>query len=242
MSRRLWRSRWSRFAGAAGVDAASGACRCGAVRGASGAAGAESRGPRVESSLPLVQRCKNLLAANWRAQMTTINATDDGPDAPKVHGTLVKYALVGGSPLLWIPKDDAHELNLVMDERGSMVVGHTDPPPLVRAWRELGRVPPRVMVLGSVAPLPRHELDYVKRRVAKVQGAVDDALKEAGSALQSVLRESGNLINSRARALEAMVKATDAEYSVFSLTPKYVISSLLCAEFLVYVRDVFLFW
>jgi hypothetical protein len=173
-----------------------------------------------ESSLPLVQRCKNLLAANWRVQITTINATDDGPDAPKVHGSLVNYVLVGGSPLLWIPKNDAHELNLVLDERGSMVVGHTDPPPLVRAWRELGRVPPRAMLLGSVAPLQRHELDYVKRRVAKVQGAVNDAVKEAGSALQSVLQESGNLINSRARAFEAMVTATDAEYSIFSLTPK----------------------
>lgn len=173
-----------------------------------------------ESSLPLVQRCKNLLAANWRAQITTINATYDGPDAPKVHGSLVNYVLVGGSPLLWIPKNDAHELNLVLDERGSMVVGHTDPPPLVRAWREVGRVPPRAMLLGSVAPLQRHELDYVKRRVAKVQGAVNDVVKEAGSALQSVLQESGNLINSRARAFEAMVTATDAEYSIFSLTPK----------------------
>lgn len=196
-------------------------CRYVAVRRASVEAGTESRSPREEeSSLPLVQRCKNLLAANWRAQITTINANDEGPDAPKVHGSLVNYILVGGNPLLWIPKNDAHELNLVLDERGSLVVGHTDPPPLVRAWREIGRVPPRVMLLGSVAPLQRHELDYVKRRVAKVHFAVSDAVKEAGAALQSVLHESGTLVNSRAQALEAMVKTTDAEYSIFSMAPK----------------------
>lgn len=63
----------------------------------------------------------------------------------------------------------------------------------------------------------------MRRRVVKVQGAINDAVKEAGSALQSVLQESGNLITSRARALEAMVKSTDAEFSIFSLTPKYVV-------------------
>lgn len=218
---RLWRSLWPRIFAIPVEEKASCGFRHVAVRGASAEVGAETRRPRVEeSSLPLVQRCKNLLAANWRAQVTTINANDEGPDAPKVHGSLVNYVLVGGSPLLWIPKSDAHELNLVLDERGSMVVGHTDPPPLLRAWREVERVPPRAMLLGSIAPLPRHELEYVKRRLTKVQGAVNDAVKEAGSALQSVLQESGNSIKSRALALEAMVNATDADYSIFRLTPK----------------------
>lgn len=207
---RIWRSLWPRIPSCE--------CRHVTVRRASGEAGPGEI--REESTLPLVQRCKNLLAANWRAQLTTINATDDGPDAPKVHGSIVNYILLGSSPLIWIPKHDAHELNLVLDERGSMVVGHTDPPPLVRAWRELDRVPPRAILLGSVTLLQRHELDYVKRRVTKVRGAINDAVKDAGTALQSVLQESGNLINSRMQALESIVKSTEGEYSIYCLTPK----------------------
>lgn len=177
--------------------------------------------PRMEeSSLPLIQRCKNLLAANWRAQITTINVNGEDPNASKVHGSLVNFMLVAGKPILWLPKNDTHEVNLLLDERGSMVVGHTDPPPLVRAWREVGHVPPRAMLLGSIAPLPHYERDYFRKRILKAQNATNEALKEAGSALHSVLEKSGKLLNSRAQALAAIAEASDAEFSVFRLTPK----------------------
>ena len=54
-----------------------------------------------------------------------------------------------------------------------------------------------VMVLKSVAPLLHHKLDYMKQRATKVYGVVDNIVKETESALQNVMRESRNLINSR---------------------------------------------
>lgn len=173
-----------------------------------------------ESSLPLLQRCKNLLAANWRAQFTTIKANGEDPNASKVHGSLVNYVLVAGKPILWIPKNDQHEANILIDERASMVVGHTDPPPLIHAWREVGHVPPRTVLLGSVTPLESHEKEYVRRRVSKVRDATKEAITDAKIALQNVLRNSGRSISARVQALSAMADSLDADFAMFRLVPK----------------------
>eukprot|EP00897_Mesotaenium_endlicherianum_P003619 jgi/Mesen1/3285/ME001906S02384 len=62
------------------------------------------------ASLPLAQRCKNLLVSNWRGQLNTVKAGSDKKDAASVHSSVVEYTLLDGKPL-----------NIMLDDRGSLL-------------------------------------------------------------------------------------------------------------------------
>ncbi|CAK9215362.1 unnamed protein product [Sphagnum troendelagicum] len=187
-------------------------------------AAADERAARQEASLSLVQRCKNLLVANWRGQLTTITTSTTtncaDPEASKVWGSLVNYTLVAGKPVVWVPRNDAHEVNLLMDDRGSIVVGHTDPPPLVHAWRDVGFVPPRAVLLGPFTPLEPHEQEYVKRRVLKARDSNREGIEKAGAALRSVLQEAGRSASSRIHALSTMAEASTTDFAIYRCSPR----------------------
>ncbi|KAL3686157.1 hypothetical protein R1sor_004179 [Riccia sorocarpa] len=168
-----------------------------------------------EASLPLLQRCKNHLMSNWRGQLTTVKA-----DEKNVHGSLLLYSVVAGQTLVWIPKNDLHESNLLLDNRGSLVVGHTDPPPLIHAMRNVGHVPPRTILLSELDLVPGYEMEYVKKRVLKLLSSTKQTIENAGSATKSLLRDSGNSLNARLKALQTMASSQEKDFDVYRLSPK----------------------
>ncbi|KAL2654107.1 hypothetical protein R1flu_022235 [Riccia fluitans] len=194
----------------------------------------EVQGRAEEASLPLLQRCKNHLLSNWRGQLSTVKA-----DEKNVHGSLLLYSVVAGQTLVWIPRNDLHESNLLLDNRGSLVVGHTDPPPLIHAMRNVGHVPPRTILLSELDLVPGYEMEYVKKRVLKLMSSTKQGIENAGPATKSLLRDSGNSINARLKALETMAVSQEKDFHVYRLTPKtchYV--DLLGGRYLVEVNDV----
>ncbi len=68
--------------------------------------------PAEDSGLPLVQRAKNILAANWRAQLSTIAlklGNTKQPQRPAVHGSLAPFALLsGGEAVVFLAESDTH--------------------------------------------------------------------------------------------------------------------------------------
>ncbi|CAM6126818.1 unnamed protein product [Calypogeia fissa] len=168
-----------------------------------------------EASLPLIQRCKNLLATNWRGQLSSVI-----PEKEKVHGSLAQYALVSGQVVLWLPNTSPHASNLLMDSRGSLVVGHTDPRPLIHALREVGHVPPRVIVLGLFDPIPASETEHIRKRVIKLVSSTKQAVESAGPCTHSILKEAGSAVDARFKALDAMIHSSMDEFSMYSLNPR----------------------
>ncbi|GJP74476.1 hypothetical protein CLOP_g5051 [Closterium sp. NIES-67] len=150
------------------------------------------------SGLPVAERCKSLLAANWRAQLTTVradaqsSAEDDSPDASpaamareKLHGSLVRYIVVDGSPIVALLPDDPHHVNLLMDDRASLTVGGTDPPPLIRSLLTSGQMPPRVALLGELVAVDSSETPFILRRFAAKAEAATAAVARLEAALPS---------------------------------------------------------
>ncbi|CAI7892491.1 unnamed protein product [Closterium sp. NIES-53] len=135
------------------------------------------------SGLPVAERCKSLLAANWRAQLTTVRAgvqsdTEEDDASPaamareKLHGSLVRYIMVDGSPIVALLPDDPHHVNLLMDDRASLTVGGTDPPALIRSLLTSGQMPPRVALLGELVVVDSSETPFILRRfTAKAEAA-----------------------------------------------------------------------
>ncbi|CAI5458632.1 unnamed protein product [Closterium sp. Yama58-4] len=141
------------------------------------------------SGLPVAERCKSLLAANWRAQLTTVRAgvesdseEDDASPAAlareKLHGSLVRYIMVDGSPIVALLPDDPHHVNLLMDDRASLTVGGTDPPALIRSLLTSGQMPPRVALLGELVAVDSSETPFILRRfTAKAEAAAAAAAR-----------------------------------------------------------------
>jgi len=132
--------------------------------------------PDPDSGLPPAQRAKNLLAANYRCQLSSIEAKLPSSRQPKrsaVHGSLVPFALLPNcEPVVFLAPADAHVANLAQNALGSVTLGHTDPPQLSLALREaLGVALPRVSLLGQLRPLTALDADRARERAARAHAA-----------------------------------------------------------------------
>lgn len=68
-----------------------------------------------DSGLPLVQRVKHVLGANWRGQLSTVSVPPSAtgakgqPQRPRVHGSLVPFSLMpDGQLVVFLDEADAH--------------------------------------------------------------------------------------------------------------------------------------
>jgi hypothetical protein len=68
--------------------------------------------PPEDSGLPLAQRVKNIMGANWRGQLSTVvsaPAATKQPHRPKVHGSLVPCAMLSeGQTVVFLQGADPH--------------------------------------------------------------------------------------------------------------------------------------
>ncbi|XP_024041270.1 uncharacterized protein LOC18045373 isoform X2 [Citrus clementina] len=81
--------------------------------------------------LTLAEKCKNILAANWQGRLNTIKADAEG-SKESIYTSKVKYMLKKGKPFIWVPEKDMHNVNTIIDERGSFAVASPTPGPLAK--------------------------------------------------------------------------------------------------------------
>ncbi|CAI5502468.1 unnamed protein product [Closterium sp. Naga37s-1] len=103
----------------------------------------------------------------------------------KLHGSLVRYIMVDGSPIVALLPDDPHHVNLLMDDRASLTVGGTDPPALIRSLLTSGQMPPRVALLGELVAVDSSETPFILRRFTAKAEAAAAAVARLEAALPS---------------------------------------------------------
>uniref|UniRef100_A0A2P2KA11 CREG-like beta-barrel domain-containing protein n=1 Tax=Rhizophora mucronata TaxID=61149 RepID=A0A2P2KA11_RHIMU len=101
------------------------------------------------TALTLAEKCKNILASNWQAQLNTIKADAKG-SKEDVYSSKAKYILKKGKPYIWVPEKDMHTLNIIIDERASLAISSPFPGPLAKLLRSVKRLPARVALTGDV--------------------------------------------------------------------------------------------
>ncbi|KAK9823928.1 hypothetical protein WJX72_006413 [[Myrmecia] bisecta] len=169
------------------------------------------------TGLPLAQRCKNLLAGNWRGQLSTAQQEPRGKDEPAVHSSIVQYVAPRGSlPFVLLNKgtDKKHIQNLALEDRASLTVGHTDPQAVVSVLRAGGLMPARANVFAQLEQLPAGEMAYVDTMshkhtvdIADVDGALVDQLAVSQHALLNSINQNRELRSQLALFCQAYLQA-----------------------------------
>ncbi|XP_006649849.1 uncharacterized protein LOC102714542 [Oryza brachyantha] len=147
-------------------------------------------------ALPFADKCRNILAASWEAHLNTIKADLDGSKG-EIYTSRVHYMIDKGSTYLILPENDRHNINIFLDERGSLSVCGPVPGRLTTLLRSLGKLPPRIAMTGDVLLLkPRTKVpvvaDALKKAILKEHKAacefshgVSDILSSASAACRS---------------------------------------------------------
>ncbi|XP_068669354.1 uncharacterized protein [Aristolochia californica] len=139
--------------------------------------------------LSLAERCKNVLSSNWHGQLHTIKADAKGSKGD-IHGSRVKYFFTKGKPYIWIREDDVHNVNTMIDERGSFAVANTIPGPLMGLLKSIKKLPPRVALIGDVVPLKDEKVKLARESLRQIILSEQGAIHHPSYSVSGVLSSS----------------------------------------------------
>ncbi|KAI3877029.1 hypothetical protein MKX03_004166 [Papaver bracteatum] len=108
-------------------------------------------------ALTFADKCKNIMASNWRGYLNTVKADAKG-SKEDIHTSRIMYFIKSGKPYLCVPQEDLHNLNVVIDERGSMAVANPYLGPLANVLKSIGKLPTRVALTSDVMSLEKDKV------------------------------------------------------------------------------------
>ncbi|OMO96900.1 FMN-binding split barrel [Corchorus olitorius] len=189
------------------------------------------KGSNRASALTLAQKCKvaslklstivfwlkNILASNWQGYLNTIKSDATG-SKEDVYTSKVKYILKRGRPYIWVPESDLHNVNTIIDERGSFSVASPFPGPLAKLLKSMNKVgvylnlhhlsfafPARVALTGDVETLNDKKAQAVTDILKDVMLSEEKAIRELSYTVSGVLSSSNHLSTSRSENLKELL-------------------------------------
>ncbi|AES78102.1 putative FMN-binding split barrel [Medicago truncatula] len=162
--------------------------------------------------LTFAEKCKNILTSNWQGSLNTIKADAKGSKGD-IHTSKVKYILRRGQPYLWVPENDLHNMNTIIDERGSFAVTCPFPGRLGAILKSLEKLPARVALSGDVLPLNEDKAKALTEKVHEVIRSEEKATRKFSYTVSGVL-SSGGSSTSRSDNLQKLLEVTE-KYSVY---------------------------
>lgn len=163
--------------------------------------------------LTFAEKCKNILASNWQGHLNTIKADAKG-SKEDVYTSKVKYILRRGKPYIWVPENDLHCVNTIIDERGSFAVTSPFPGPLASLFRSMKKIPARVALTGDVEPLKDGKAQSAAESLREVILSEQKAINECSYTVSGVLSSSDLSCTSRSESLKELLEG-DENYVVY---------------------------
>ncbi|EEF30080.1 conserved hypothetical protein [Ricinus communis] len=154
--------------------------------------------------LTLAQRCKNILASNWQAHLNTIKADAKG-SKEDIYTSKVKYIVKKGRPYIWVPEKDMHNVNTVIDERGSLAISSPFPWPLSSLLRNIKKLPARIALTGDVIPLKDEKAQLATESVKEIILSEQRVMNEFTYTVSGVLSSSNLITTTRSENLKELV-------------------------------------
>ncbi|BAT83050.1 hypothetical protein VIGAN_04014800 [Vigna angularis var. angularis] len=158
------------------------------------------------------EKCKNVLASNWQGSLNTIKADAKGSKG-SIYTSKVKYLVRRGQPYLWVPENDMHNVNTIIDERGSFAVTSPYPGPLGALLKSLKKLPARIALSGDVLPLEEDKAKSLAEKLQEVIVSEQKAIKEFTYTVSGVLSSSASS-TSRSDNLQGLL-GDNERYTVF---------------------------
>ncbi|XP_058739386.1 uncharacterized protein LOC131611362 [Vicia villosa] len=162
--------------------------------------------------LTFAEKCKNILASNWQGSLNTIKVDAKGSKGD-IHTSKIKYILRKGQPYLWVPENDLHNMNTIIDERGSFAVTSPFPGRLGVILKSLKKLPARVALSGDVLPLKEEKAKTLAEKLNEMILSEQKATEEFSYSVSGVLSSSGSS-TSRSGNLQELLGDTE-KYSVY---------------------------
>lgn len=169
------------------------------------------------SVLTLAEKCKNILASNWEGYLNTIKADAEGSKA-EIYTSKVKYFLRKGKPYIWVPEKDLHNVNAMIDERGSFAISSPFPRPLVKLLRSLKKLPARVALTGDVVPLPDEKIQLAVESLQEMIQSEEQIVKGSSYSVSGLLGSCDQGSTSRSENLKELLD-DNKKYIVYRFTP-----------------------
>ncbi|XP_015876978.1 uncharacterized protein LOC107413528 [Ziziphus jujuba] len=166
--------------------------------------------------LSFAEKCKNILASNWQGHLNTIKADAKG-SKEDIYTSKVKYILKRGKPYIWVPEKDLHNVNTIIDERGSFSVSNPFAGALAALFRSIQRLPARVALTGDIVPHrdEKSAAEYLKEVILAEQKAISGS----SYTVTGVLSSSDVFSTSRSENLKELVEG-DETYMIYKFNPR----------------------
>ncbi|CAA6661755.1 unnamed protein product [Spirodela intermedia] len=157
--------------------------------------------------LVFAERCKNILAANWQAQLYTVKADAKG-SKEDIYSSKVKYIFRRGKPYFWVPEGDLHNVNTLIDERGSLSVSTPTPGALASLLKSVKKLPGRVALTGDVIPLKETKAESAIEGLKEAMALENRALNHASYSVSGVLSSASASCRSRSYNFQEIIDGT----------------------------------
>ncbi|MED6147469.1 hypothetical protein PIB30_044288 [Stylosanthes scabra] len=164
--------------------------------------------------LTYAEKCKNILASNWQGSLNTIKADAKGSKAD-IHTSKVKYIVKRGHPFIWVPQNDLHNVNTIIDERGSFAVTTPFPGPLRGLFKSLKKLPARVALAGDVLPLKEEKAKSLAEKLQEVILSEQKSVDEFSYTVSGVLSSSTGRTSRSDNLKELLEEGDDGKYSIY---------------------------
>ncbi|KAG5533414.1 hypothetical protein RHGRI_027547 [Rhododendron griersonianum] len=163
--------------------------------------------------LTFAEKCKNILASNWQGNLNTIKADAKG-SKEEIYTSKVKYFVKKGRPYIWVPEKDLHNVNTIIDERGSFAVTSPFPGPLANLLRSIKKLPARVALTGDVVPLKGEKVKLVAESLRETISSESKVVKESTYAVSGILSSSNLGSTPRSENLRELLDGNE-QYTVY---------------------------
>ncbi|KAL3838234.1 hypothetical protein ACJIZ3_022825 [Penstemon smallii] len=175
------------------------------------------KGGKASPIFKFAEKCKSILASNWQGNLNTIKA-DAEDSKEEIYSSNVKYFVKKGKPYIWVPENDLHNVNTIIDDRGSFSVSSPFPGPLANLFRSIKRLPVRVALTGEVVCLNDDKANLVAESLEESLLAEQRAVSESSYAVSAILSSYYLGSTSRSANLQELLQGND-HYSVYKFNP-----------------------
>ncbi|KAK9282723.1 hypothetical protein L1049_010943 [Liquidambar formosana] len=163
--------------------------------------------------LTFAEKCKNILVSNWQGHLNTIKADAKG-SKEDIHTSKVKYIFKKGKPFIWVPEKDLHNLNTIIDERGSFAVTSPFPGSLASLLRSAKKLPSRVALTGDVVPLKDKKVQSATESLREAILSEHNVVSESSYSVSGILSSSNLGLTSRSENLLELLDGEE-QYVVY---------------------------
>ncbi|PKI74709.1 uncharacterized protein LOC116187999 [Punica granatum] len=163
--------------------------------------------------LTVAEKCKNILASNWQCHLSTIKADAKGSKG-EIYTSKVKYIVKRGKPYVWVPESDAHNVNAIIDERGSLAITTPFPGPLAHLLKSVQKLPSRIALTGDVVLLKEKKAQLATEKLEALILSEQKAVNELSYTVRGVLSSTNPVFTSRSENLQGLTDGGE-NYNIY---------------------------